>query len=63
MNTRCERMFVFESKPGRYDLCRCPAKGGGPGPLSKVNLMDDEYIPIGPFLPLAGLIGDGAARQ
>jgi hypothetical protein len=56
-------MFVFESKPGRYDLCRCPAKGGGPGPLSKVNLMDDEYIPIGPFLPLAGLIGDGAARQ
>jgi hypothetical protein len=32
-------------------------------PLSKVNLMDHEYIPVGPLLPLAGLIGDGPARQ
>ena len=32
-------------------------------PLSKVNLMDHEYIPVGPLLPLASLIGDGPARQ
>ena len=27
-------------------------------PLSKVNLMDHEYIPVGPLLPLASLIGE-----
>jgi hypothetical protein len=29
-------------------------------PLSKENLMDHEYIPVGPLLPLAGLISGGA---
>jgi hypothetical protein len=28
-------------------------------PLSKESLMDHEYIPVGPLLPLAGLIGGG----
>jgi muconolactone delta-isomerase len=28
-------------------------------PLSKENLMDHEYIPVGPLLPLALLIGGG----
>jgi len=32
-------------------------------PLSKENLMDHEYIPVGPLLPLAGLIGDRPAQQ
>ena len=32
-------------------------------PLSKENLMDHEYIPVGPLMPLTGLIGDGPARQ
>ena len=32
-------------------------------PLSKENLMDHEYIPVGPLLPLAGLIGSGAAQH
>jgi len=32
-------------------------------PLSKENLMDHEYIPVGPLLPLSALIGDGPARQ
>jgi hypothetical protein len=31
-------------------------------PLSKENLMNYEYIPVGPLLPLASLIGDGRAR-
>jgi hypothetical protein len=26
-------------------------------PLSKENLMDHEYIPVGPLMPLASLIG------
>ena len=34
-----------------------------PLPLSKENLMDHEYIPVGPLMPLAALIGDGPARQ
>jgi len=29
-------------------------------PLSKEDLMDHEYVPVGPLLPLAGLIGSGA---
>jgi hypothetical protein len=32
-------------------------------PLSKENLMDHEYIPVGPLVPLTALIGDGLARQ
>jgi hypothetical protein len=32
-------------------------------PLSKENLMRQEYIPIGPLLPLAGLIGEAPARR
>ncbi len=32
-------------------------------PLSKENLMDHEYIPVGPLAPLAALIGDRPARQ
>ena len=32
-------------------------------PLSKENLMDHEYIPVGPLLPLASLIGGGPPRQ
>ena len=31
-------------------------------PLSKENLVDHEYIPVGPLMPLAGLIAGGAAR-
>jgi hypothetical protein len=32
-------------------------------PLSKENLMDHEYIPVGPLLPLASLIGGSPAQQ
>jgi hypothetical protein len=32
-------------------------------PLSKENLMDHEYIPVGPLMPLGTLIGGGPARQ
>ena len=32
-------------------------------PLSKENLADHQYIPVGPLLPLAGLISSQAARQ
>ena len=32
-------------------------------PLTKEDLMDHEYIPIGPLLPLAALIGEGAPRS
>jgi hypothetical protein len=32
-------------------------------PLSKENLMDHEYIPVGPLLPLAVLIGGGPAQH
>ena len=34
-----------------------------PLPLSKENLMDHEYIPVGPLMPLTALIGDASARQ
>ena len=33
-----------------------------PLPLSKENLMDHEYIPVGPLMPLAGLIAGGPAQ-
>jgi hypothetical protein len=32
-------------------------------PLSKENLMDHEYISVGPLLPLGSLIGGGPAQQ
>jgi hypothetical protein len=32
-------------------------------PLSKENLMDHEYIPVGPLMALTPLIGGGPARQ
>jgi hypothetical protein len=32
-------------------------------PLSKENLMDHEYIPVGPLMPLGALMGGGPARQ
>jgi hypothetical protein len=28
-------------------------------PLSKEHLMDHEYIPVGPLMPLMALVGDG----
>jgi hypothetical protein len=30
-------------------------------PLSKENLMDHEYIPVGPLVPLTALIGEAPA--
>src|SRR5437899_8854647 len=32
-------------------------------PLSKENLMDHEYIPVGPLLPLSSLIGARPQQQ
>lgn len=32
-------------------------------PLSKENLMDHEYIPVGPLMPLNSLIGSGPVQQ
>jgi hypothetical protein len=32
-------------------------------PMTKENLMDHEYIPVGPLVPLTALIGEGPARQ
>jgi hypothetical protein len=32
-------------------------------PLSKENLMEHEYIPVGPLKPLAGLLGAGPTRE
>jgi len=32
-------------------------------PLSKENLMDHEYIPVGPLMPLTTLIGAEPPRQ
>jgi hypothetical protein len=31
-------------------------------PLSKENLMDHEYFPVGPLMPLTALLGGGPAR-
>ena len=31
-------------------------------PLAKAQLMDDQYIPFGPFMPLRALIGPGAQQ-
>jgi hypothetical protein len=32
-------------------------------PLTKENLIDHEYIPVGPLMPLTALIDEGPARQ
>lgn len=32
-------------------------------PLSKEKLVDHEYIPVGPLIPLTALMGGGAASQ
>jgi hypothetical protein len=32
-------------------------------PLAKENLIDHEYIPVGPLVPLAGLISGGPAQH
>jgi hypothetical protein len=32
-------------------------------PLSKENLMDREYIPVGPLMPLRALMGGWSAQQ
>jgi hypothetical protein len=32
-------------------------------PLTKENLMDHEYIQVGPLMPLAGLIGEQSPKQ
>jgi hypothetical protein len=32
-------------------------------PLSKENLMDHEFIPVGPLMPLAALMGGGPAQH
>ena len=32
-------------------------------PLTKGNLMDHEYVPVGPLMPLGSLIGGGPAQQ
>ena len=32
-------------------------------PLAKEQLMDHEYIPVGPLMPLRALIGGGPAQQ
>ena len=31
-------------------------------PLSKAQLVDDDYIPVGPLMPLLGLLGPGAPQ-
>jgi hypothetical protein len=32
-------------------------------PLAKENMLDHEYIPVGPLMPLRLLMGDQPARQ
>jgi hypothetical protein len=32
-------------------------------PLAKEHLMDDQYIPVGPLMPLRALIGPGAQNN
>ena len=32
-------------------------------PLTKADLMDHEYVPIGPLMPLSGLVADSQTRQ
>jgi hypothetical protein len=34
-----------------------------PMPMSKANLLDHEYIPVGPLMPMAALIGGGQVQQ
>jgi len=32
-------------------------------PLAKEQLMDDQYVPVGPLMPLKGLMGTGAPNR
>jgi hypothetical protein len=32
-------------------------------PLSKENLMDEQFIPVGPLMPLGILLRDNAANK
>jgi hypothetical protein len=32
-------------------------------PLSKANLLDEQFIPVGPLLPLGMLLRDSPANQ
>lgn len=32
-------------------------------PLAKERLVDHEYIPVGPLMPLMGLVGPGARQR
>jgi hypothetical protein len=32
-------------------------------PLAKEHLMDEQYIPVGPFMPLRALVGPGAQNN
>src|SRR4051812_39644018 len=32
-------------------------------PLAKKQLMDDEYVPVGPLMPLRALMGTGAPNR
>ena len=32
-------------------------------PLAKEQLMDDEYVPVGPLMPLRALMGTGAPNR
>ena len=32
-------------------------------PLAKEHLMDDQYIPVGPLMPLRALVGPGAQNN
>jgi hypothetical protein len=34
-----------------------------PMPMSKANLLDHEYIPVGPLMAMGTLIGGGPAQQ
>jgi hypothetical protein len=54
------RGVIFLIDAGTVDEARAVMD---PLPLSKENLMDHEYIPVGPLMPLTALIGDGPARQ
>jgi hypothetical protein len=31
-------------------------------PLAKERLMDDQYVPVGPLMPLSALMGSGAQQ-
>jgi hypothetical protein len=61
--------MVFAGRwQGRHLLDRRKDPGRGAGvmdtlPLAKEQLVDHEYIPVGPLMPLMGLIGTGARQR